>query len=184
MNRVGAGPVKSSSSVTVSLSDMAVGLEVPELFFPIAGIRLASHAAGIKADGSPDLVLLTLPEGCETAAVFTRNAFCAAPVMVAREHLARGSVRALLINSGNANAGTGAEGLENCRKSCDAAGSAMGVEATQVLPFSTGVISQQLPMEKLLSGIGNIPDSLSEQHWLEAARGIMTTDTLPKRVSR
>ena len=163
---------------------MAVGLSVPESFFPVQGVRLASLAAGIKTSGATDLVLMELSERTEVAAVFTRNAFCAAPVTVAREHLNLGSIRALLINSGNANAGTGRKGMENCWQSCTKVATQLGIEAVQVMPFSTGVISQQLPMDKLLNGIEETTQRLSSDHWLEAARGIMTTDTLPKLVSR
>ena len=163
---------------------MAVGLSVPESFFPVKGVRLASVAAGIKSSDKSDLVLLELSEGSEAAAVFTRNAFCAAPVIVARDNLQKGSIRALLINSGNANAGTGSEGMANCQESCIVLANQLGLDSKQIMPFSTGVISQQLPMDKLLKGIETITRELSEDHWLDAAHGIMTTDTLPKLVSR
>ncbi len=162
---------------------MAVGLSEPENLLPVAGVELAAISAGIKANQQDDLVLLKLEQGSCCAAVFTRNAFCAAPVIIAREHLKLASPRALLINSGNANAGTGEQGLEDARQSCALVAEVIGCEPQEVLPFSTGVIGENLPMQKLQSGIARLPGKLGADNWLLAARGIMTTDTLAKAVS-
>lgn len=163
---------------------MAVGLKVPESIFPVKGVALSCVAAGIKSAGTNDMVLFSFDEGSTVAGVFTNNAFCAAPVTISRKHLANGNIRALLINSGNANAGTGAKGMLNTNTCCIDMAKSLCIESSQVLPFSTGVISQQLPMDKLSQGISLLRDGLSETNWLDAAVGIMTTDTLPKIVSR
>lgn len=163
---------------------MAVGLEIPDTIHPVDGVRLSCVSANIKKASTPDLVLFELVNGTVTAGVFTKNAFCAAPVTIAKEHLLASFPRALLINSGNANAGTGTQGMENCERSCSVIASQLGIKKSQVLPFSTGVISQQLPMDNLLLGIKAIGEGLSADNWLQAATGIMTTDTLPKIVSR
>lgn len=158
----------------------------PTPVHPVDGVRLATVEAGIRYPGRRDLVLIELAEGSRTAAVFTRNAFCAAPVIVAREHLrsAGGEVRHLLINAGNANAGTGGRGLDHARESCRAVAEHSGVPESAVLPFSTGVIGEHLPMDRLLSGIAAAWPRLSADGWRDAARGIMTTDTRPKLRSR
>jgi glutamate N-acetyltransferase/amino-acid N-acetyltransferase len=143
--------------------------------------------AGIRKVGRRDLVVFALAEGSAVAGVFTRNRFCAAPVQLCREHLAgggAGSVRALLINTGNANAGTGADGLARARATCDALAGLLGVQAAQVLPFSTGVIMETLPAERIIAGLPAALADRAEHHWAEAAIGIMTTDTLPKAASR
>ncbi len=163
---------------------MAVGLNVPETILPVKGVALSSVAAGIKSADANDMVLFSFDEGTTVAGVFTQNAFCAAPVTLARKHIAEGSVRALLINSGNANAGTGAQGMANAVTCCANIAQQLNCSSTQILPFSTGVISQQLPMERLNYGISLLRDGLSEERWSDAAIGIMTTDTLPKIVSR
>ena len=165
---------------------MSVGLQAPENLLPVEGVRLASAHCGIKADRDiDDLVLIELAENTSTAAVFTRNQFCAAPVTVAREHLqSAGSPRYLLINSGNANAGTGEQGLHNARASCEALAQLSALDAAQVLPFSTGVIGAQLPLEKITTALPDLLNKLDADHWLAAAKGIMTTDTLPKAVSQ
>ena len=163
---------------------MAVGLSEPDNLLPVAGVELAAIAAGIKAGQQDDVVLLKLEQGSSCAAVFTRNAFCAAPVVIARDNLKQASPRALLINSGNANAGTGEQGLQDAKQSCVLVAEAIGCEPQQVLPFSTGVIGENLPMQKLQSGIARLPGKLGADNWLQAARGIMTTDTLAKAVSR
>jgi glutamate N-acetyltransferase / amino-acid N-acetyltransferase len=116
--------------------------------------------------------------------VFTQNRFCAAPVQVCREHLARADVRAMVINTGNANAGTGADGLQRARSTCDALAQRLGIEARQVLPFSTGVIMEQLPVERIVAGLDAAIADAAPQHWLRAAEAIMTTDTVPKAFSR
>jgi len=157
--------------------------EIEELL-PISGIRLASVAAGIKKNGNDDLVVIAIDEPSNCAASFTKNAFCAAPVTLAREHLSQSSPRALLINSGNANAGTGDTGMHNVQQSCQWLADALGVLPEQVLPFSTGVIGEQLPMPVIQSGITQVVPKLAEENWIAAARGIMTTDTVAKAVSR
>ena len=163
---------------------MAVGLSAPEAILPVAGIKLAAMHAGIKKNGKPDLVIIQCGEGTRCAATFTQNAFCAAPVIVAREHLASHAPRALLINSGNANAGTGEQGLDDARKCCQYVADALQCDSGTVLPFSTGVIGQALPMAVIDAGVKKLLGAVDEANWLDAAHGIMTTDTLPKAVSR
>lgn len=163
---------------------MAVGLSGPGEILPVAGIRLASFAAGIKKNGKDDLVVIVCDEGATCAATFTKNAFCAAPVTLAKKHLSQHSPRALIINSGNANAGTGEMGLQNAIQSCVWLSEQLQCLPEQVLPFSTGVIGEQLPMPVLNSGINQIVKGLSETSWLLAAKGIMTTDTVAKAISK
>ncbi len=167
---------------------MAVGSgELPPMF-PVKGFQLATGCAGIKVAGRKDLVIMALAEGSEIAAVFTRNAFCAAPVQVAKSHLSGSAgpkgVRYLLTNTGNANAGTGEQGLNDALQSCTSLAAIAGVDATQVLPFSTGVIGESLPMEPLLAALPSTFSSLSDNSWAEAAEGILTTDTRPKGACR
>jgi glutamate N-acetyltransferase/amino-acid N-acetyltransferase len=163
---------------------MAVNLPaLPELY-PVPGIRLGTARAQIRKKDRRDLVVIECAPGTQTVAVFTKNRFCAAPVSVAREHLAQTAPRALLINTGFANAGTGVEGLDDARRSCAALATIMGCEPQAVLPFSTGVIGERLPMERLIAGLPDCHSALSENGWTEAAHGIMTTDTLPKGSSR
>lgn len=151
---------------------------------PVPGIRLGFAAAGIKYRDRNDLVLIELPEGANCAGVFTRNAFCAAPVELARNHLDRGQSRYLLINSGNANAGTGAQGRADAERCCAAVAQAAGCRPEQVLPFSTGVIGEPLPVDRIVTVLPAALAALSETGWEGAARAIMTTDTVPKLVSR
>ena len=155
-----------------------------EELLPISGIRLASVAAGIKKNGNDDMVVMAIYESSNCAASFTKNAFCAAPVTLARKHLSQSSPRALLINSGNANAGTGDTGMQNAQQSCQWLADELGVLPEQVLPFSTGVIGEQLQMPVLQSGITQVIPKLAEDNWIAAARGIMTTDTVAKALSR
>jgi len=162
------------------MSDTSASLQ----FDPVVGLRLGTTCAGIKKPGRRDLVILELAEGTTTAAVFTRNAFCAAPVTVAREHLQQTVPRYLLINTGNANAGTGQQGIEDARACCAAVAEHTGCQPQQVLPFSTGVIGESLPLETITRAIPAACDSLDEQGWTDAAWGILTTDTVPKLVSR
>lgn len=163
---------------------MPVGYsQLPELS-AVAGVRLSARAAQVRYEDRDDLVVMELAEGSRCAAVFTRNAFCAAPVIVAREHLANISPRYLLINSGNANAGTGAPGLEDARLSCQALAQRAGCDVSQVLPFSTGVIGERLPVERIESALQGALAALSEDGWSAAAHAIMTTDTVAKGVSR
>jgi len=151
---------------------------------PVAGVRLAATSAGIKTEGRLDLVVMELAADSSIAATFTRNAFCAAPVHVAREHLARGAARYLLINTGNANAGTGEQGVSDARACCRALAEAAGVEESAVLPFSTGVIGEALPVQQICEAIPASLAGLAENNWWPAAEGIMTTDTRPKAASR
>ncbi|MDR2113376.1 MAG: bifunctional glutamate N-acetyltransferase/amino-acid acetyltransferase ArgJ, partial [Candidatus Accumulibacter sp.] len=157
----------------------------PEKLFPVAGVRLGVAEAGIRKANRRDLALLALEPGATVAGVFTRNRFCAAPVHVCREHLDSGrEIRALVINTGNANAGTGDEGLRAARRTCAAAGELLGIDAGQVLPFSTGVILEPLPVDRLVAALPRCRDDLQPDHWHEAAHAIMTTDTVAKAASR
>ena len=156
---------------------------LPELF-PVCGLRLGVTAAGIKTPGRPDLVVMSLAAGSVCAAVFTQNAFCAAPVIVAREHLARQQPACLLINTGNANAGTGEAGIKDARLCCEAVADQHGCTAQAVLPFSTGVIGEPLPVTAILEGIPLALDQLDEAGWAAAASAILTTDTVPKGASK
>ena len=151
---------------------------------PVAGIRLGTACAGIKKPDHPDLVVIELAEGTSTAAVFTRNAFCAAPVILAREHLSAAAPRYLLVNTGNANAGTGEAGLADARACCAALAEATGCAVQAVLPFSTGVIGEPLPVARITGALPAALKALTEDGWEAASRGILTTDTVPKRASR
>ncbi len=166
---------------------MAVNLPPPDphALLPVQGVELGVAMAGIRKSGRRDLLLVRLAPGSRVAGVFTQNRFCAAPVTVAREHLASGAgTRALLVNTGNANAGTGAEGLARARTACEEVAGALGCEPRQVLPFSTGVIMEPLPLERILSGIPVCLSDLREDNWAAAAEAIMTTDTVPKACAR
>lgn len=172
--------------LTEQLQLMAVGLSAPEKLHPVPGFRLAACHSGIKADPElDDLVLLGVNQQASVAAVFTTNKFCAAPVTVARGHLQRKqSVRYLLINSGNANAGTGESGLQDATNCCQFVADYTQVNKENVLPFSTGVIGQPLAIDKIQAAIPELNGRLVEDNWLAAAKGIMTTDTLPKAISQ
>lgn len=161
---------------------MAVGDDSHGPLYRVSGVRLGTVSAGIKTLGRMDLVLVEVSENTACAAVFTRNAFCAAPVTVAREHLrsCAHQPRYLLINTGNANAGTGRAGIEAARFSAMTVASAAGVDAATVLPFSTGVIGEPLPVERLTQATPDAFQALSAQGWEAAAVGILTTDTRPK----
>lgn len=151
----------------------------------VAGVRLGTAQAGIRKQGRTDLVVVALDAGTTVAGVFTRNRFCAAPVQVCREHLASpDGIRALVVNTGNANAGTGADGLVRARRTCSVLAELLAIGARQVLPFSTGVIMETLPVERIEAGLPAAIADLRPDHWAEAARGIMTTDTVPKAASR
>jgi glutamate N-acetyltransferase/amino-acid N-acetyltransferase len=150
----------------------------------IAGIRLGTTRAGIKYPDRRDLVVIEAAAGTRAAAVFTRNAFCAAPVIVARAHLAAASPRYLVINTGNANAGTGRQGLVDAEVTCRALAERAGCRPEEVLPFSTGVIGEPLPLYRLVTGLPAVLATLRPDGWIEAAHGIMTTDTRPKWASR
>jgi glutamate N-acetyltransferase / amino-acid N-acetyltransferase len=162
---------------------MPVNLPLPEAasLFPVAGVRIGVAEAGIRKVGRKDLTVVMLDPGASVSGVFTSNRFCAAPVQLCREHLASGSpVRALLINTGNANAGTGADGLARAQRSCVALATKLGITAQQVLPFSTGVIMEPLPIDRIEAGLDAAIADARSDHWLKAAEGIMTTDTQPK----
>nr|WP_312487599.1 bifunctional glutamate N-acetyltransferase/amino-acid acetyltransferase ArgJ [Achromobacter ruhlandii] len=166
---------------------MAVNLQIPSEseIFPVAGVEIGVTEAGIRKANRRDLTVFRLAEGSSVAGVFTRNRFCAAPVQVCQAHLADGGpIRALVINTGNANAGTGAEGLKKAQDTCAELGRLLGVPAAQVLPFSTGVILEPLPLDRLFAGLPGAIANLGADHWSSAAHGIMTTDTLPKISSR
>jgi glutamate N-acetyltransferase/amino-acid N-acetyltransferase len=165
---------------------MPVNLTVvdPSSLHPVAGVELGWAEAGIRKANRKDLLLLRIAEGAAVAGVFTENRFCAAPVQVCRAHLNIGrGVRALVINTGNANAGTGEPGLANARASCEAVARQIGCAPEQVLPFSTGVIMEPLPVERLIAGLPQAIARLAPDHWGQAAEAIMTTDTLPKACS-
>ncbi len=147
---------------------------------PVAGLRLGTTCAGFKVPGRRDLVVCALAEGTEVAAVFTRNAFRAAPVQVAEAHLARCAPRYLVINTGNANAGTGQSGLQAAHETCELLAAEAGCDAQAVLPFSTGVIGEPLPMAPMREGLPRALANLDEAGWSDAAHGILTTDTVPK----
>ncbi|RFA30332.1 bifunctional ornithine acetyltransferase/N-acetylglutamate synthase [Alkalilimnicola ehrlichii] len=163
---------------------MAVGYQgLPELM-PVAGVRLATVKAGIKKPDRRDLVLFELAPDTQCAAVFTQNRFCAAPVQVAKQHLSVGRPGYLLINTGYANAGTGERGLADAIACCTAVAEVAGCEPERVLPFSTGVIGEPLPVERIKAAVPALLAELSDTGWAAAAEGIMTTDTVPKAASR
>ena len=166
---------------------MPVNLSPPpaDRLLPVAGVSLGVAAAGIRKPGRTDLLLMSLAKGTQVAGVFTQNRFCAAPVLVAREHLSHHArVRALVVNTGNANAGTGDRGLADARRTCFEVARLLSIEPEQVLPFSTGVIMEPLPVERLAAGLPDCVAGAREDNWLAAARAIMTTDTVPKAASR
>ncbi|GAB3770010.1 bifunctional glutamate N-acetyltransferase/amino-acid acetyltransferase ArgJ [Ramlibacter monticola] len=165
---------------------MAVNLSAPgaATLHPVPGVRIGVAEAGIRKANRKDLTVVLLDEGAAVGGVFTQNRFCAAPVQVCREHLLRGDIRAIVINTGNANAGTGEQGLASARATCAAAAKLLKVSPAQVLPFSTGVIMEQLPIERIEAGLPAAIADAQPAHWLRAAEGIMTTDTLPKAFSR
>ncbi|PQA76224.1 bifunctional glutamate N-acetyltransferase/amino-acid acetyltransferase ArgJ [Rhodoferax sp. TS-BS-61-7] len=162
---------------------MPVNLPLPDVatLFPIAGVRIGVTEAGVRKVGRKDLTVVLLDAGASVSGVFTSNRFCAAPVQLCREHLASGqSMRALLINTGNANAGTGADGLARAQSTCVALAGKLSIDAQQVLPFSTGVIMEPLPIDRIEAGLDAAIADARLDNWLKAAEGIMTTDTQPK----
>ncbi|MGQ0652629.1 MAG: bifunctional glutamate N-acetyltransferase/amino-acid acetyltransferase ArgJ [Betaproteobacteria bacterium] len=164
---------------------MAVNLAAPraEDLHPVAGVELGVAMAGVRKANRKDLLVMRLAEGAAVAGVFTRNRFCAAPVVLAKKNLkAKGGVRALVVNTGNANAGTGADGLKRAAKVCEALAVHLGCADEQVLPFSTGVIMEPLPAERITAALPRA--LLAKSTWLDAAEAIMTTDTVPKACSR
>jgi len=153
--------------------------------FPVAGVRLGVAEAEIRKKNRRDLTLVALDAGCTVAGVFTQNRFCAAPVQLCRKHLAAGQeIRALVINTGIANAGTGEPGRQAAQATCEAVGALLGVAAEQVLPFSTGVILELLPVDRIKAGLPAAQADLKADNWHAAAHGIMTTDTVAKAASR
>jgi glutamate N-acetyltransferase/amino-acid N-acetyltransferase len=167
--------------------NMPVNYQTPaaDQLFPVAGVRLGVAEAEIRKKNRRDLTLVALDAGCTVAGVFTQNRFCAAPVQICRNHLASGQeIRALVINTGIANAGTGEPGRQTAQASCEAVAELLGINATQVLPFSTGVILEPLPVERLKAGLPAAMADLKADNWHAAAHAIMTTDTIAKAASR
>ena len=166
---------------------MPVNLKAPvaQDLAPVAGIRIGVTEAGVRKANRKDVTVFLLDEGSLVAGVFTKNRFCAAPVQICREHLASHSqsIRAIVINTGNANAGTGADGLARAHATCDALAGLLKIDAQQVLPFSTGVIMEPLPVDRITAGLPAAIADAQPDHWAKAAEGIMTTDTLPKAFS-
>jgi glutamate N-acetyltransferase / amino-acid N-acetyltransferase len=158
--------------------------ELEEKLYPVKGVRMSAVSAGLKKPGKTDVVLFELCDGASVAGVYTKNAFCAAPVLLARKHSASHSPRYFLINSGNANAGTGEAGMQAALACCAALAEAGGVETQQVLPFSTGVIGEALPVDKIINSLAPAIAKLNTDSWLDAAKGIMTTDTVHKAYSK
>ena len=166
---------------------MPVNLSPPDAseLLPVAGLRLGVTEAGVRKANRKDLTVILLDPGCSVAGVFTQNRFCAAPVQVCREHLAQGiDIRAMVINTGNANAGTGADGLARARGTCAALAKILDISPAQVLPFSTGVIMESLPSERIEAGLPAALSNARPDNWMQAALGIMTTDTVPKAFSK
>ncbi|MDD2722013.1 MAG: bifunctional glutamate N-acetyltransferase/amino-acid acetyltransferase ArgJ [Gallionella sp.] len=166
---------------------MPVNLNPPVAaqLLPVAGVSLGVAEAGIKRENRKDLLVMQLCDGARVAGVFTKNRFCAAPVTVAKEHLAAGAgIRALLVNTGNANAGTGEQGLQDARSTCAALAGVLGCQAEQILPFSTGVIMEPLPVAKIAAGLPAAVTNLVADNWFDAAHAIMTTDIVAKAVSK
>ena len=165
---------------------MPVNLKPPvaSQLLPVRGVALGIAQAGIRKANRRDLLLIRLDEGAAVAGVFTQNRFCAAPVIVCREHLEGTGIRALVVNTGIANAGTGESGRQAAQDTCAAVGELLGVAPDQVLPFSTGVIMEPLPVERIEAGLPACAADLREDNWAAAAEAIMTTDTLPKAASR
>ena len=162
---------------------MAVNLHIPsdDAVYPVAGIEIGVTQAGIRKADRRDLTVFRLSEGTSVGGVFTRNRFCAAPVLVCQAHLKSDlGIRALVINTGNANAGTGEPGLKAAQQTCEALAALLGLDSAQILPFSTGVILEPLPVDRLKAGLPGALKDLKANNWVSSAHGIMTTDTLPK----
>ncbi len=169
---------------------MPVNLQapIPSELKPVPGLRLGIAMAGVRKANRRDVLVVELAQGSQVAGVFTTNRFCAAPVQICREHLAlaradKSGIRALLVNTGNANAGTGDDGLQRARSTCSALACLLELDARQVLPFSTGVIMETLPIDRIEAALPAALADLDEIHWATAAEAIMTTDTLPKAAS-
>ncbi|MDR4519279.1 MAG: bifunctional glutamate N-acetyltransferase/amino-acid acetyltransferase ArgJ [Nitrosomonas sp.] len=156
----------------------------PEHLSRVPGVKLGIAEAGIKKRNRKDLLIIALDEDTHVAGVFTQNRFCAAPVVVSKENLAKSSIRGLVINTGNANAGTGSIGIQHAHATCTALAELLGCEPQQVLPFSTGVIMEPLPIDTVIQGLPLAVANLDENNWYDAAHAIMTTDIVPKGASR
>jgi glutamate N-acetyltransferase/amino-acid N-acetyltransferase len=166
---------------------MPVNLTVPSPadLLPVKGVELGFNKAYIRKPDRKDMLLMRLAPGTKVAGVFTQNRFCAAPVLLCREHLSSGNeIRALVVNTGNANAGTGDDGLARARQTCEALAKLLDIQPAQVLPFSTGVIMEPLPVDRVVAGLPACIADLKENNWANAAEAIMTTDILPKAVSK
>ena len=166
---------------------MAVNWTAPEAadLLPVTGVTMGVVEAGVRKAHRKDLTVFLLAEGSAVGGVFTQNCYCAAPVQLCREHLAAGhGIRAMVINTGNANAGTGEPGLVNARATCIALARQLSVSPEQILPFSTGVIMEPLPVDRIIAGLPAALGDACAENWLKAAEGIMTTDTVPKAASR
>lgn len=165
---------------------MPVNLSAPDAssLHPVPGVRIGVTEAGVRKANRKDVTVFLLDEGAAVAGVFTKNRFCAAPVQICREHLAQGgAIRAMVINTGNANAGTGADGLARAHATCAAMSELLGVRSEQILPFSTGVIMESLPVDRITAALPKAIGEARPDNWGEAAQGIMTTDTVPKACS-
>ena len=162
---------------------MPISLPEPTELLPVPGVRIATTAAEIKYKNRNDLVLFEFCEAAKTAVVLTQNQFCAAPVIIAREHISRSSPRYLLVNSGNANAGTGELGLADTKKICSDLATKTKCNVKDILPFSTGVIGERLPVDKIQNKLSGLIKNLANNQWLQAAQAIMTTDTVAKGYS-
>lgn len=190
MNYVRAAQVKNTKLAVEDLSkrlkcEMKNSMNsLSNKFLSVSGIRVSAVKSGIKVKDRLDLVIFEIDKKSSVAGVFTSNKFCAAPVQLARENLRLGNIRYFLINTGYANAGTGELGIQAARRCCSKLAQITGVDKGSVIPFSTGVIGEHLPVDKILSALPAAVNDLSEVNWLGAARGIMTTDTLPKVISR
>lgn len=166
---------------------MPVKLTAPQAssLLPVRGVKLGFSEAHIRKPNRKDVLVMTLAEGSNVAGVFTLNQFCAAPVILCKDFIAQKSgIRALLVNTGCANAGTGEDGLNRARQTCDALGNLLNLQANQILPFSTGVILESLPTDRLIAGLPAAIENLKEDNWLNAAEAIMTTDIVAKGTSR
>lgn len=186
MTRARVAQEKNTSFATANspkAKAMSVNLLPPDekSLFPIAGVKIGIIEAGIRKQGRKDLSVFLLDPGCSVGGVFTTNRFCAAPVQICQTHLKQGEeIRALLVNTGNANAGTGADGLARAHSTCVALAERLNVKPNQILPFSTGVIMESLPSERIIAGLDSAIKNAKADDWLSAAQAIMTTDTAPK----
>ena len=166
---------------------MPVNLSAPQAssLLPVKGVQLGFAEANIRKQNRKDLLVIQLDEGSKVAGVFTKNQFCAAPVTLCKQHLLESkAIRALVVNTGNANAGTGESGMQHAVKTCEALANLLNLAPNQILPFSTGVILEPLPVDKLIAGLPTCVSGLKEDNWLNAAEAIMTTDIVAKGYSK